>query len=199
MRLSSRCLPLFVLPLLAACSSVSMPDFSDVKVTDYVTPYRIDMRQGNYVTQDMVAQLKPGLSQQQVRFILGTPLLVDAFHKDRWDYLYRFKPGRGELQTRRMTVFFEDGKLVRVAGDVAAAAPAAGGVAGDLPEASNASKVIEIAPGKDVVAAERKDGKGSDSWFAWPSWLSGSKEEKKDVKADVKADAKVEAKATTAN
>jgi outer membrane protein assembly factor BamE len=67
-------------------------------VTSVVTPYRIDIRQGNYITQEMVAQLKPGMSRDQVRFILGTPLVADIFHADRWDYIYSFKPGRGELQ-----------------------------------------------------------------------------------------------------
>lgn len=99
--------------LLSACSST--PD-----VTSYLSPYRIDVRQGNYVTQDMVAKLKPGMSRDQVRFALGTPLVADMFHADRWDYVYRFQPGRGEAQLRRLVVFFEEGKLVRVGGDVVA-------------------------------------------------------------------------------
>jgi outer membrane protein assembly factor BamE len=109
-----RLLPL--LPLLAACSNMQVPE-----VTSVVTPYRIDIRQGNYISQEMVAQLKPGMSRDQVRFLLGTPLVTDIFHADRWDYIYRFKPGRGELQQRRLAVFFEDNKLVRVAGDVTGA------------------------------------------------------------------------------
>ena len=109
---------LFMLPVIAACSS-----FQETKITDYVTPYKIDVRQGNYVTQEMVAQLKVGQTQQQVRFILGSPLLVDIFHKDRWDYVYTFKPNHGELQQRRMTLFFTEGKLTQVAGDVDAAKP----------------------------------------------------------------------------
>ncbi|GAB2182304.1 hypothetical protein DLREEDagrD3_25270 [Denitratisoma sp. agr-D3] len=93
-----------------------------MKVTDYLSPYRIDVNQGNYITQDMVAQLKPGQSQEQVRFILGSPLIVDAFHGgNRWDYLYRFQPGSSQqVQTRRLVVFFTDGKLTRVGGDVMA-------------------------------------------------------------------------------
>lgn len=90
-------------------------------VASYVNPYRVDVRQGNYVTQDMVAQLKPGMTRDQVRFVLGTPLVNDAFHADRWDYVYRLQPGRGELQQRRLSVFFADGKLTRAAGDVVAA------------------------------------------------------------------------------
>jgi outer membrane protein assembly factor BamE len=116
-----------LLPLLAACSNVQMPD-----VASAVTPYRIDIRQGNYITQEMVAQLKPGMSRDQVRFILGTPLVADIFHADRWDYIYSFKPGRGECSMRRFAVFFADNKLVRVAGDVVGAEPGEAEAGGDF-------------------------------------------------------------------
>ena len=53
-----------------------------------VSPYRIDIQQGNYISQDMVGQLKPGMSKEQVRLTLGTPLLTDIFHADHWDYVY---------------------------------------------------------------------------------------------------------------
>ena len=72
------------------------------------------------VSQEMVAQLKPGLSRDQVRFILGTPLVTDMVHADRWDYVYRLQPGHGDVQQRVLTVFFRDNVLVRVAGDVVA-------------------------------------------------------------------------------
>ena len=88
-------------------------------VTDFVKPYRIDVRQGNYITQDMVYQLKPGMSREQVRFVLGTPLVSDIFHADRWDYVYRFRPGKGaDTQERRLAVIFADDRLARVEGDV---------------------------------------------------------------------------------
>ena len=99
--------------LFAGCSNT--PD-----ITARLSPYRIDVRQGNFVTQDMVAKLKPGMSRDQVRFALGTPLVADMFHADRWDYVYRFQPGRGEPQVRRIVIFFQEGKLVRVGGDVTA-------------------------------------------------------------------------------
>lgn len=126
---------LFLLPLLAACSNLS-----EVKVTNYLHPYRIDINQGNYLTQDMVSQLKPGQSKEQVRFILGSPLIVDSFHGgDRWDYLYRLERGTGDVQTRRLVVFFADGKLSRVGGDVAA------GSAADLAApAATTAKIITI-------------------------------------------------------
>lgn len=114
--------PLLPSLLLAACLGAcsNTPD-----ITSRLSPYRIDVRQGNYVTQDMVAKLKPGMSREQVRFALGTPLVADMFHADRWDYVYRFQPGRGEAQQRRLVVFFEDGKLARVGGDVVAESDAA--------------------------------------------------------------------------
>lgn len=122
---------LFLLPLIAACSSTP-------EITKYLTPYKIDVRQGNMVTQEMVAQLKPGLNRDQVRFILGTPLVTDMFHADRWDYIYRFQPGRGEAQQRVLTVHFQDNVLVRVAGDVVADDP------GKAEAPKPASQVIEI-------------------------------------------------------
>jgi outer membrane protein assembly factor BamE len=136
---SLRSLFLSVVLLLAACSS--LPDVSVPDVTSVITPYRIDIRQGNFVSQEMVAQLKPGMTRDQVRFVLGTPLVTDIFHADRWDYVYRFQPGRGEVQQRRLTVYFEEGKLTRVAGDV---------VGSDTHDAAavatSRSRIIEIVP-----------------------------------------------------
>jgi outer membrane protein assembly factor BamE len=83
-----------------------------------VTPYRIDIQQGNYVSQEMVAQLKPGMTKEQVRFILGTPMVTDIFHTDRWDYVYWREAPNGKRETRKVTVLFEQGQLARVDGDV---------------------------------------------------------------------------------
>jgi outer membrane protein assembly factor BamE len=88
-----------------------------------LTPYTIEVQQGNYVTQEMTAQLKPGLTRDQVRFVLGTPLVSDVFHDDRWDYIFtRRRANSQEVEVRRIAVYFEDGKLKRVEGDVVAAA-----------------------------------------------------------------------------
>lgn len=107
---------ILVLSTLAACSSVPR----------IVTEYQIDVQQGNVLTQDMVAQLRPGLTKDQVRFILGTPVLVDMFHVNRWDYFYWLKKGNSRTpETRRFSAFFDaDGKLARVSGDVVAAGAA---------------------------------------------------------------------------
>jgi len=80
--------------------------------------YKIDVQQGNIVTQEMLDQLRPGMTKQQVRFIMGTPLLQSVFNQQRWDYYYSFKPGYGELEKRRITLAFEGDNLQSVAGDV---------------------------------------------------------------------------------
>jgi len=135
---------LLLLPLLAACSNTP-------QITSYLSPYRIDVRQGNLVTQEMVAQLKPGQTREQVRFILGSPLVADMFHQDRWDYVYRFRPGRGEIQQRNLSVFFQDNKLTRVAGDVVAE----DGTRAEAPKP--AAQVIEIpAPAASGAATPEK-------------------------------------------
>jgi outer membrane protein assembly factor BamE len=93
-----------------------------------ITPYRIEIQQGNYVTQEMAAQLKPGLTRDQVRFVMGTPLLSDIFHEERWDYVFvRQRANSRDVEHRRVAVFFEDGKLKRVDGDIVLAAPGKAG------------------------------------------------------------------------
>ncbi len=85
------------------------------------SPYRIDIQQGNFVSREMVAQLKEslkegGMTQDQVRFVMGTPLLTDLFHKDRWDYPFRIEKGNGDIITSHVAVFFKDNRLVQVEG-----------------------------------------------------------------------------------
>jgi outer membrane protein assembly factor BamE len=143
--LSMNRLFLCLLTVSAGCSSVP-------QVTSYLTPYKIDVRQGNYVSQEMAGQLKVGQTKDQVRFILGTPLVADMFHADRWDYVYRFQPGHGEPQMRHMEVFFADGKLLRVAGDVVANEP----VSGEAQAPASTAHMIEIAPEPGVAKEEKK-------------------------------------------
>ena len=73
--------------------------------------YKIDVNQGNYVTQDLVERLKAGQTRSQVRLLLGTPLITDAFHADRWDYVYRFESGGKVQDDRRLALLFKDDKL----------------------------------------------------------------------------------------
>jgi outer membrane protein assembly factor BamE len=82
----------------------------------FLSPYRPDIQQGNFVSREMVAQLKPDMTADQVRFVLGTPLLTDIFHATRWDYVFRMKKGNGEVTTSRLAVFFKEGRLARVEG-----------------------------------------------------------------------------------
>lgn len=74
-------------------------------------PYKIDIHQGNEVTQAMLDQLKPEMTQAQVRFVLGTPLIVDPFHADRWDYVLRVERAGRVVDKRRVTVIFREGRL----------------------------------------------------------------------------------------
>ena len=76
--------------------------------------YRIDIHQGNIVDREMLDRLEIGMQRSKVRFILGTPLLVDPFHQDRWDYIYRLRRGSGEEMSQRVTVHFVDDRLARV-------------------------------------------------------------------------------------
>jgi len=125
--------------ILSAIVAGGVVALSGCSLVERLTPYKIDVRQGNDVTPEMVAQLKKGMTKDQVRFVLGTPLVTDVFHPDRWDYVYRFQPGRGDVTERRLTVFFKDEMLERVIGDIDPADPA---------EVKEKSRVIEISPAK---------------------------------------------------
>ena len=81
--------------------------------------YKLDINQGNYLTQDMVEKLKVGQSKQQVRLILGTPLVTSAFRDNRWDYVYEFNRQGKTLEHRQFVVYFVDDKLARWEGDEA--------------------------------------------------------------------------------
>jgi len=80
--------------------------------------YRPTIQQGNLVTQEMVNTLEPGMSKSQVRFRMGTPMLVDVFHQNRWDYAYTLGEGKRIETTKRTTLYFENDRLVRIAGEL---------------------------------------------------------------------------------
>ena len=84
-----------------------------------IAPYKIEIQQGNFISQEMTSQLKEGMSKDQVRQIMGTPLLVDAFHNERWDYVYTRSTADGRREKRKMAIFFEDGKVARFDGEAA--------------------------------------------------------------------------------
>jgi outer membrane protein assembly factor BamE len=84
----------------------------------FIQPYRPDVQQGNVVTQEMVDQLRESMTRDQVRFLLGTPLLTSVFHRERWDYIYYLKRGKGgETQERRLTVYFKNDRLASYTSD----------------------------------------------------------------------------------
>ena len=101
----------------AALAGCSPPQF--------IQPYRMEIQQGNYISQEMVSQLRPGMTKEQVRYVLGTPLVTDIFHADRWDYVYYRDTRRGPREERKIAILFESGRLARVVGDVVAAEPKA--------------------------------------------------------------------------
>ncbi len=117
--------PLFLLlgsaaltTLLAACGSWSP---SIERTMDHLSPYKLDIPQGNVISQEMLAKLKPGMTPSQVRFVLGTPLVVDPFHKERWDYVYSLVKGGKQREHRHATIIFENGRLKSIETDVVAA------------------------------------------------------------------------------
>lgn len=79
-----------------------------------LTPYKMEIRQGNLISPEMRERVKPGMTQAQVRAILGTPLVNDVFHANRWDYVYRLEQGGQLLESQRLTLYFEAGQLVRL-------------------------------------------------------------------------------------
>jgi outer membrane protein assembly factor BamE len=99
---------------LSACGSFNG---ASNRLASVITPYKIDIVQGNFVSREQADALKPGMSRTQVRDILGTPLLTDIFHADRWDYVFTFKRQGVEPQARRVTVFFKGDVLDRTEAD----------------------------------------------------------------------------------
>lgn len=92
-----RVISLLLLLALAACSS-----------------YKMDIRQGNLVTPEQREKLKVGMTRSQVQTVLGTPLVKDPFHPDRWDYIYRLEHDKKLVQQARMTLYFKGDNLTRI-------------------------------------------------------------------------------------
>ena len=80
--------------------------------------YKIDIQQGNVIEQEMLDKLRPGMDKNQVKFIMGTPVLIDPFHNERWEYIYSFQKGGRVREQRHITLHFEDDKLAFISGDV---------------------------------------------------------------------------------
>jgi outer membrane protein assembly factor BamE len=80
-------------------------------------PFKVDIPQGNYVTQDMVAQIRTGMTTDQVRFALGAPLLNNLFQPDLWSYVFRYKHAGGRVDLRRLVIHFKDQRVAKIEGD----------------------------------------------------------------------------------
>ena len=117
LRVSSLLRPGLVLAagaVLAGCGTV---DGATRRFANAITPYRVEVVQGNFVSSEQVELLKPGMSRQQVREILGTSLLSDVFHNNRWDYVFTIRRQGVDPQERRLTVFFNGELMDRFEGD----------------------------------------------------------------------------------
>jgi len=105
--------------LLAGCSTPHMPELPALPEMPKIPGvYRIDIQQGNVVTQDMLNRLEKGMEKRKVRLVLGTPLITDTFNQERWDYLYSFQKGGGKRTTRHITLRFKQDRLLSIEGDV---------------------------------------------------------------------------------
>lgn len=87
------------------------------KLLNIITPYRIDIQQGNFVSQEMLEKIQAGMTKEQVRFALGTPLLADVFHSNRWDYLFRLQKANGQITNNRIVIYFDDNRVAKILHD----------------------------------------------------------------------------------
>ena len=156
--------------LLSGCSAprVRLPSVGDLPFV-----HKIDVQQGNVITQEMVAQLRPGMDKKKVKFVMGTPIILDTFNNTRWDYIYTFQHRGGKVERRLVTLVFVDDKLDRVDGNVSAAA-------GE----------IEVELHQDTtVDVPKRGGRGMMARIKETMPFTGDKEEKADKDGKVAKDA----------
>lgn len=110
-RLGARTGAIVLIAAVAGCAGTGE------RVAGIVKPYRVEVVQGNFISSEQVQALQPGMSRQQVREILGTPLMASLFHSDRWEYVFTLKRPGVEAQTRKLTVYFKNNAMERVEGD----------------------------------------------------------------------------------
>lgn len=148
--------------------------------------YRVDIQQGNVIEQSMIDKLEPGMSKSKVTFIMGTPLLVDPFHSNRWEYIYSIEPGDGERAQRHIALFFKEDKLTHLEGDIT---PGYGSATREDDGASNVLITGERKKkglfGKLFGSDKKKkidDGKGFfDDWFTSDDELKEADESRDDA------------------
>ena len=144
-----------------AAIAVALSACQNVPMLPGLTTHQIEIQQGNVVTQEMIDKLKPGMTRQQVRFVMGTPPIVDPFHKDRWDYVYFVNKAGKFLEHRRLVLLFDGEALKRVEGDVVVGS---GGTGAAKPEASSTGATVkprETAAGKGGTGTAKPEASGA--------------------------------------
>ncbi|MDD2863829.1 MAG: outer membrane protein assembly factor BamE [Methylococcales bacterium] len=152
MRTKFLVLSLFSLQLMSCATAV--------EYLPYV--YKIDVNQGNVIDQTMIDQLRPNMTKRQVLYIMGSPMLVDFFHQNRWDYVYSSKKGGEDLEQKTVSIFFENEQLKNIQGDFRPSA---------LPVSKPSSELVVDVPKRDVDQT---------LWGTFTGWLNYGGE-KKDV------------------
>lgn len=147
-----------------AAAATPSPENNGVQTTKqrrflgFLSPYRVDIQQGNFVSREMISQLRPGMTPDQVRFVLGTPLLTDIFHADRWDYPFRLQKGNGEITTSRVTLYFKDNRLERFeGGDLPTEKDYLARIAGKETPPKAATSAPSAAPASPIPPSPNKD------------------------------------------
>lgn len=114
---SNSLLPSHTLRLALVLALVGLMSACSIPRLQFPGVYKIDIQQGNIITQEMIDQLRPGMTKRQVIFVMGTPLVRDPFKQDRWDYIYSYQPGGGIRGQEGVTMYFENDLLTHFTGD----------------------------------------------------------------------------------
>ena len=104
--------------LLHGCGSYNIGDGITRALDKVPLVYRPTIQQGNVVTQEAINRLEPEMTKRQVRFVLGSPMMVDVFHQNRWDFIFTEGLGSTPTEIKRVALFFEDDRLLRIEGDI---------------------------------------------------------------------------------
>jgi outer membrane protein assembly factor BamE len=132
--------------------------------------YKIDVNQGNMIDQAMIDQLRPNMTKRQVLYIMGSPMLVDFFHQNRWDYIYSAKKGSEDPEKKAVSIFFENDQVKGIQGDLKPSA---------IPVAKpNVEKVVDV-PKRDL---EKTLWDTMTGWFGYDDSLDDVKKEVETVK-----------------
>ena len=105
-------------PLIFIITCFSLVWLTGCSIADWRLVHRIDVQQGNVISEEDLNRLKPGMTRRQVQYVIGSPMVADVFHQDRWDYIYLMEPGYGEATSEHVTLYFEADVLTRVEGSM---------------------------------------------------------------------------------